>query len=233
MTAPHVVSTRKLGAPARGRFARLGWRLTQHNFIQKRMALPPVTREAIAADVVLTSSTAVRAFALLAAKILLPVANCRVHCLAHATRNAAERAGFCIASTAPDARTLAMEILKTPGIRSVTHVCGSRRLTDLSDTLQGAGVAVTDVVAYQTELTPLKLTAPFDGILFFSPSAIDSFCMANETNPAPCFCIGQTTAQHARQRGFPNIYAAAGATEAALTDLAIAHLLNTYGHVKK
>jgi len=35
----------------------------------------------------------------------------------------------------------------------------------------------------------------FDGILFFSPSAVESYLKSNTIKDEMCFCIGETTAE--------------------------------------
>jgi uroporphyrinogen-III synthase len=48
---------------------------------------------------------------------------------------------------------------------------------------------------YHTISTPHKIDKAYDGILFFSPSAVQSFFYANAVLPATIlFAIGQTTA---------------------------------------
>jgi uroporphyrinogen-III synthase len=50
---------------------------------------------------------------------------------------------------------------------------------------------------YQTKLTPFKISdqEKFDGILFFSPSAVESYLTNNKIKNEICFCVGTTTAK--------------------------------------
>lgn len=73
--------------------------------------------------------------------------------------------------------------------------CGDLRREELPDLLKKAGIELTEVVVYQTLETPIKINKDYDGILFFSPSAVKSFFSINQVNSnALFFAIGNTTA---------------------------------------
>ena len=62
--------------------------------------------------------------------------------------------------------------------------------------MKSAGIKVHEVVVYETVETPVIANDDFDGILFFSPSAVQSFFSVNQLkNSDVCFAIGQTTAE--------------------------------------
>ena len=48
-------------------------------------------------------------------------------------------------------------------------------------------------------LNPMKFHQLFDGILFFSPSGVQSFMVENSMESAMAFCIGETTASEAKK----------------------------------
>ena len=58
---------------------------------------------------------------------------------------------------------------------------------------------VTNIEAYRTVLNERKFDKVFDGILFYSPSGIESYLNDNIDRIAVAFCIGETTAQEARK----------------------------------
>jgi uroporphyrinogen-III synthase len=61
--------------------------------------------------------------------------------------------------------------------------------------LRDGNIGLHEVVVYQTTETPVAMDAKFDGILFFSPSAVRSFFSMNQLDPqSVCFAIGTTTA---------------------------------------
>ncbi len=100
-----------------------------------------------------------------------------------------------IKATARDAGALAAALISR-NINAVVFFCGNRRLDHLPLALARAGIDVREIVVYETEETPVAIDGIFDGILFFSPSAVTSFFRAN-TLPADCtiFVIGSTTAK--------------------------------------
>ena len=52
-----------------------------------------------------------------------------------------------------------------------------------------------EIEVYQTVLTSHKVEARHNGILFFSPSAVESYLKENKIDNKTCFCIGYTTAE--------------------------------------
>ena len=81
----------------------------------------------------------------------------------------------------------------------VTYFCGSKRRDELPQILSDHGIDLKEVVAYQTLLSPNTLEKKYDGILFFSPSGIESFISKNSIENEVAFCIGGTTAKEAQK----------------------------------
>ena len=81
----------------------------------------------------------------------------------------------------------------------VTYFCGNKRRDELPDILDNKGIIVNEVVAYQTILSPNELIKNYDGLLFFSPSGIESFLSKNSIDQEVAFCIGGTTAKEAQK----------------------------------
>ena len=80
-----------------------------------------------------------------------------------------------------------------------TYFCGNKRRDELPDILDNKGIIVNEVVAYQTILSPNELSKKYDGLLFFSPSGIESFLSKNSIDQEVAFCIGGTTAKEAQK----------------------------------
>ena len=80
----------------------------------------------------------------------------------------------------------------------ITYFCGDLRRDELPDKLNQNGIKINEVIAYQTLLTPKKLDKKYNGILFFSPSGIESHISANRVAEEVAFCIGSTTAKTAK-----------------------------------
>jgi uroporphyrinogen-III synthase len=118
-------------------------------------------------------------------------------CIGHATRRQAigyfgEKA---IAGTAASAAELAEEIIRGAAGKEVFFFCGDQRRDELPDRLRAAGFTVREVVVYRTIQTPQKAERPYEGIAFFSPSAVESFFSVNSVGAGTIlFAIGLTTA---------------------------------------
>jgi len=122
--------------------------------------------------------------------------NHRIYCIQGATRDAVETLlpQARIAGTAAHSKALAKLMLEDKAVTSVVFFCGDIRRNELPDMLRSHQHKVEEIIVYKTLEMPVKLTATYDGILFYSPSSVRSFFSAN-TLPAhtTCFAIGHTT----------------------------------------
>ncbi|HEY0066935.1 MAG TPA: uroporphyrinogen-III synthase [Flavisolibacter sp.] len=100
-----------------------------------------------------------------------------------------------IAATAANAAELATKIIERK-LKEVVFFCGNLRRPELPRMLGDAGIIVHEVEVYETFGTPRPITQDYEAVLFFSPSAVDSFFLSNKLDPAVvCFTLGNTTAQ--------------------------------------
>lgn len=101
-----------------------------------------------------------------------------------------------ILATASYGKVLAEKIIALPQVKEVNFFCGSKRRDELPGMLTAAGIKVNEYVIYENVPTPVITGNEYDGILFFSPSAVKSFFSVNRLTPATvCFAIGSTTAK--------------------------------------
>jgi Uroporphyrinogen-III synthase len=97
-------------------------------------------------------------------------------------------------NTAKNASQLAEKIVSDK-VKEIVFFCGDIRRDELPVALHKNNVRLHEVVVYQTIESPTKIEADYDGILFFSPSAVRSFFAANKLmERTVCFAIGATTA---------------------------------------
>lgn len=99
-----------------------------------------------------------------------------------------------VIGTATSARELTERILEKGNIKNVLFFCGEKRLETIPDTLRLNNIEVEEIIVYETIETPTTIDRHYDGILFFSPSAVHSFFSMN-TIPTltVLFSIGKTT----------------------------------------
>ncbi|MFC4261754.1 uroporphyrinogen-III synthase [Ferruginibacter yonginensis] len=152
--------------------------------------------------IVFTSVNAVKAYIENVQHFFIAPTYKRVYCLSGQTLIAAKQlSNITIEGVAENALALARLITADKNIEAVTFFCGDHRRDDLQHHLQQNNVLVNEVVLYESILTPLSINEPIDGLLFFSPSAIDSYLLKNTIAAVTaCFCIGDTTAQHLQQK---------------------------------
>lgn len=216
----HIVSTKVLTPECAAKLADNGIHLTQYNFISTKINLPTeLHRQKLFPVVVITSVTGVLAWVMILEQLTLLKESFPVYCLANATRKAAVKAGLPIILSAENASQLANEILRDRSITSINFVCSNIRRSELPDRLRRHGVRVHEIQAYQTTLCPVVIKSLYQGVIFFSPSAIESFLSVNSSKDCVAFCIGQTTASSARDSGFTTICVAQKPTQESVIDL--------------
>jgi uroporphyrinogen-III synthase len=113
-----------------------------------------------------------------------------------------------IIATAENAQRLG-ERLIDDGVNDVMFFCGNIRRDELPNKIRSEGGQIEEIVVYETEETPSKLTKDYDGILFFSPSAVQAFFSSNKpAKHTVLFAIGKTTEEAIRQNKGRNIVVA-------------------------
>jgi uroporphyrinogen-III synthase len=119
-----------------------------------------------------------------------------VFCVGIKTKELLEQNGFSVAVYMDYASELAEIITLIYSNENFTFFSGNLRKETLPKALKDEGIKFNEIEAYQTKLAPFKLSKEekFDGILFFSPSGVESFLIDNKIKTETCFCIGETTA---------------------------------------
>jgi len=147
-----------------------------------------------AANIVFTSANAVNAVARFKGK---HKPAWEIYCIGHATQKAvyecfgAEK----VILTADNASELADKIIKQGNIKELVFFCGDIHRDELPQKLKQAEINVREVIVYGTIATPQKIPKEYDAVLFFSPSAVNSFFEVNKANKKTLFfAIGNTTA---------------------------------------
>jgi len=115
-------------------------------------------------------------------------------CVGDKTSEMLQQNGFKVAAQTDYATELANIIVKNHKQESFTFFSGNLRLDTLPLTFKVNGIIFEEVEVYETTPSPKKIIAALNGILFFSPSAIDSYLLENTITNQTCFCIGTTTA---------------------------------------
>lgn len=142
---------------------------------------------AVLEHVIFTSQNAVKA----AATAGVLIKNC--YCVGDKTEKALKDLGCRVKEKGYQAADLAQKITANYQNISFSFFCGNKRREELPAMLRKAGIALEEFQVYSTESQPRAFTREFDGVLFFSPSAVESFFSKNTLGGAVAFTIGKTT----------------------------------------
>lgn len=121
-----------------------------------------------------------------------------IYCVGRRTKRLVENRIGKVTHTEANAKKLANYLVENLNQKEVTYFCSDLRLDDLPNTLTQNNFTVNEVEAYQTRYDADKVEANLDGIMFYSPSTVESYLKQNKANGI-AFCIGETTAKAAKQ----------------------------------
>ncbi|MDT0642104.1 uroporphyrinogen-III synthase [Zunongwangia sp. F363] len=80
-----------------------------------------------------------------------------------------------------------------------TFFCGNKRRDEIPSALKKHHIAFEEIEVYKTSLNFQQFQQEFEGVLFFSPSAVQSYTKNNKLKDSIAFCIGETTASEAKK----------------------------------
>ena len=100
-----------------------------------------------------------------------------------------------------------------------TFFCGNIRRNTIPAFFQQNKIAYNEIVVYETKLKPHQIKETFDGILFFSPSGVNSFLEKNSLENKMCFCIGTTTSKTLENRTKNIVIASQPTVENVITEV--------------
>ena len=126
----------------------------------------------------------------------------KIYCIGNTTYTLAKKyfGEDRIMQSASTAAELAEKIIAGVEEREVIFFCGNLRRNDLPDAVRQKGITVQEVTVYQTTFSPIAVEKEYDAVLFFSPSASESFFSKNRLPvKTVLFVIGNTTAESIRK----------------------------------
>lgn len=128
-----------------------------------------------------------------------------VFCVGLKTQELLTSKGFNVIAFTGYAADLAEIISLIYAKETYTFFAGSIRRDILPNTLKENEIAFNEIEVYETTLTSKKIAIKNDGILFFSPSAVESYLKLNTLKNEICFCIGESTSEALENRNITNI----------------------------
>lgn len=186
-----ILSTKKLKKSEKKSFSETNFKVIEEKFIQIKKINFQI--DSLHEYIIFTSINAVKS--LLKREIKHPLKEKKIFCVGQKTKTFLEKKNFIVQECVDYAEDLGSIIAKKYHHSSFTFFSGNIRKNTLPDLLNENNIKWNEVVVYQTSLNPKKIKNKIDGILFFSPSAVESYLIENTLENKICFCIGTTTAK--------------------------------------
>lgn len=190
-----VLSTKRLKSGQRELLLNRGIGLVEMDFIS--IVPVPFEIEDIPENIIFTSKNSVKA--ILDHSLIKELQQKNMFCVGDKTAEFLEQNGFRVSKTANYGAHLASEIIANHSGENFLFFCGKQRHDALPEGLKQAGIQLTEVEVYDTLPCSKKIDRIFDGVLFFSPSAVKSYCSENDLSRSVAFCIGTTTSAEAKK----------------------------------
>jgi uroporphyrinogen-III synthase len=188
---PTVLSTKKLSENQRSLLLQAGIGLVEYDAIG--IELVDFEAKGIIINAIVTSQNTINGLV----DKRVEIKNC--FCVGVKTKAMLEANGYHVKVMADYGKELAEIIVKEFSDESFTFFCGNLRRDEMPELLKENNVSFTEIEVYKTVLKPKKFQRTFDGVLFFSPSAVESFTKENSLKSTTAFCIGTTTAAKAEK----------------------------------
>lgn len=195
MNAVRILSTKKLQPNQKTFLLNAGFSVVEADFIAVDSC--DFSLHAVKDNLIFTSANAVKAVA--NHPDVQQIRRKPCFCAGEKTAALLDEHGFTVIEIANDAATLGLAIEEKYVSETFTFFCGNLRLETLPGWFGEWGIQFNEIEVYQTVLTPVK-GSDIDGILFFSPSGVESYLLKNDINGEVCFCIGETTAKALREK---------------------------------
>jgi uroporphyrinogen-III synthase len=104
-----------------------------------------------------------------------------------------------VAKMCKNARELSDFIIKMHKTEDFHYFCGDIRLDKIPQRFREENINLTEIINYKTSGIHRKFDQTYDGVLFFSPSAVRSYFSKNHIDDNTAICIGETTAKEVRK----------------------------------
>ena len=147
-------------------------------------------------NVIITSQNAVEALLANVAPEDLKFEN--IYCVGRKTKRLVERRIGPVKHQEKNAEKLANYLVEFMEGLEVTYFCSNLRLDTLPATLTENNFKVEEVETYQTRHAPVEVDDDIEGVMFYSPSTVESYMLKNAADKV-AYCIGETTATEARK----------------------------------
>lgn len=196
-----ILSTKKLSENQKQMLIDHSFKLTEESFIETK--IKEFILKNINQNLIFTSQNAV--LSLLKNSNWETLKSKPVFCVGLKTKELLTKKGFNVIAFTGYAADLAEIISLIYAKETYTFFNGNLRRDVLPNTLLENKIEFNEIEVYETNLTSKKITTKNDGILFFSPSAVESYLKLNTLKNEICFCIGEATSEALENKNITNI----------------------------
>ncbi len=121
-----------------------------------------------------------------------------IYCVGRRTKRMVEKRIGKVTHSENNAKDLANYLVEFIDGTEVTYFCSDLRLDYLPIILGENKIKVNEIEAYQTKYDAIEVDENIEGVMFYSPSTVQSYIKKNHANGI-AFCIGETTALEAKK----------------------------------
>tara|TARA_R110002012_G_scaffold263456_2_gene446451 strand:- start:106122 stop:107690 length:1569 start_codon:yes stop_codon:yes gene_type:complete len=212
---PTIFSTRKL-TPAQLAQFNPEISVASEDFLRINLnRIPKLTLKKELQNVIITSQNAVEAILASISPEELQFKN--IYCVGRKTKRLIEKHIGKVTHFESNGKDLANYLVEFIEGTEVTYFCSDIRLDTIPTVLEQNNISVIEIEAYSTKEAPMKTPKSTRAVLFYSPSAVQSYLQVN-TSDVIAYCIGETTADEAR-KSFSDVRVAKNVTIEAVIDL--------------
>ena len=188
-----LLSTKILPQDFRDRLLMYKFSLVEQSFI-KITPLENLKIEIVFDALIFTSKNAVESV-FSSPEIIKMIDGKAAYCVGKKTAMLLVDNGQKVVKIAQNSLELALFLLKNHKNESFSYFCGKVRIPDLEEILSVNGIKIQTIEVYDTQLQNQRVKGHFDGILFFSPSAVRGYALSNGFENIHSFCLGPSTAK--------------------------------------
>lgn len=122
-----------------------------------------------------------------------------IFCVGEKTKALLEENGLKVTNIEENASKLAQFIAKNYKNEQFYFFCGNLKMETLGMLINASKNSLIEIKTYKTTLKTRVFDQNWDGIMFFSPSGVQSFIAENSIGNSIAFCIGETTATEGKK----------------------------------
>ena len=192
----NVFSTKKISPEQQQRFTDV-IKVDSEDFVKiSPSRIPEALLKKPIQNVVITSKNTVESLLTIVTADELKFKN--IYCVGRKTKRLIEQRIGKVTHSENSAKKLGDYLVEYIDGTEVTYFCSNIRLEELPHILRDNNIIVNEVEAYKTKHDSVALDEAVEGVLFYSPSTVESYLLKNKTDKI-AYCIGETTASVARQ----------------------------------